>query len=90
MTTDIKIVTTQASNGDCELGCWNEGYGGIVEIDGKRIFAKEAWATCTDNSELTLGDLFSVVLKHFGIDANLTIEDAHPDDYEYDDFEDEE
>ena len=36
----IDIVRTECGSGDCELGCYNTGYGGYIVIDGVRVFEK--------------------------------------------------
>ena len=53
----IDIVRTECGSGDCELGCYNTGYGGYIVIDGVKVFEKEAWATCCDNSEMSYTEL---------------------------------
>lgn len=87
----IEIIKTTASNGDCELGCWNEGNGAIIKIDGETVFDKEAWAGCCDNSEISETEILQELLKALKIDATITVEDGHHnDDFDDDYYEDDE
>lgn len=86
----IEIIKTTASNGDCELGCWNEGNGAIIKIDGETVFAKEAWAGCCDNSKISETEILQELLKALKIDATITVEDGHNDDFDDDYYEDDE
>lgn len=86
----IEIIKTTASNGDCDLGCWNEGNGAIIKIDDVTVFAKEAWASCCDNSEISETEILQELLKALKIDATITVEGSHNDDYDDDYYEDDE
>lgn len=82
----IDIVRTECGSGDCELGCYNTGYGGYIMIDGVKVFEKEAWAGCCDNSEMSYTELLQELVKHLSIDATITLSDEYVDD-EYEDYE---
>lgn len=84
----IDIVRTECGSGDCELGCYNTGYGGYIMIDGVKVFEEEAWATCCDNSEMSYSELLQELMKHLNIDATITLYDESVGD-EYEDYEDE-
>lgn len=84
----IDIVRTECGSGDCELGCYNTGYGGYIMIDGVKVFEKGAWAGCCDNSEMSYTELLQELMKHLNIDAKITFSDEYVDD-EYGDYEDE-
>lgn len=85
----IDIVRTECDSGDCELGCYNTGYGGYIMIDGVKVFEKEAWAGCCDNSEISYTELLQELMKHLNIEATITLSDEYVDDeYEYYEGED--
>lgn len=84
----IDIVRTECGSGDCELGCYNTGYGGYIMIDGVKVFEEEAWATCCSNSKMSYTELMQELMKHLKIDATITLYDEYVDD-EYEDYEDE-
>ena len=84
----IDIVRTECGSGDCELGCYNTGYGGYIMIDGVKVFEKGAWAGCCDNSTMSYTELLQELMNHLKIDATITLSDEYVDD-EYEDYEDE-
>lgn len=84
----IDIVRTECSSGDCELGCFNTGYGGYIMIDGVKVFEKEAWAGCCDNSTMSYTELLQELMKHLNIDTTISLSDEYVDD-DYDEYEDE-
>lgn len=69
----IKLEYLYEDNGDCELGCWNDGEGYRLTIDGVVVSEVDAWATCTSNSEHDQNEIFEALLKHFNIEADVTI-----------------
>ena len=83
----IDIVRTECGSGDCELGCYNTGYGGYIIIDGVKVFEKEAWAGCCDNSEMNYTELLQELMNHLKIDATITLSDESVGD-EYEEVED--
>ena len=85
----LDIVRTECGSGDCELGCYNTGYGGYIVIDGVKVFNKEAWADCFDNSEMSYTELLQELMNHLNIDATITLSDeCEYGDDEYDEDED--
>ena len=84
----IDVVRTECGSGDCELGCYNTGYGGYIVIDGVKVFEKAAWAGCCDNSQMSYTELLQQLMNHLKIDATITLSDECEDD-EYGDYEDE-
>lgn len=84
----IDIIRTECVSGDCELGCYNTGYGGYIMIDSVKVFEKAAWASCCDNSKMSYTRLLQELMKHLSIDAKITLSDGYEDD-EHGDYEDE-
>lgn len=76
----IDIVRTECDSGDCELGCYNTGYGGYIMIDGVKVFEKSAWATCCDNSDISYTELLQELVDHLKIDATINLIDECGDE----------
>ena len=62
----IEINQVEDSNGECELGCWNEAYGYRVTIDGVVYEDLMPFATCCSSQSYNAIDLVKLILAKTG------------------------
>lgn len=62
----------------CEYGCWTTGYGVEVLVDGKCIHHQEAWAGCTNTSDVDF-TLLAAVLKNIKTKEGFPVNVDHID-----------